>query len=128
MLLALLALGLAIGSPVRATPTGLGAGGSLPRQQVVRRAVAGDSSEAYLLYLPAAAGPAARVFVDVHGISRNVEEHAALFAPFAERYGVILVAPCFTRGDHTGYQWLAREADGRRADLDLDAISTTSGH
>jgi len=94
----------------------------LPRQQVVRRAVGGDSSETYLLYLPSAMRPGARVFVDVHGISRNVEQHATLFAPYAEQYGVILVAPCFTREAHAGYQWLEGERGGRRADLDLDAM------
>src|SRR5512147_785390 len=62
------------------------------RGSVERRVARGERGEDYLLYVPAAAGPGTPVLVDVHGISRNVEEHATLLAPFAERYGVILVA------------------------------------
>src|SRR5262245_62646255 len=35
--------------------------------------------------------------LSVHGISRNADEHAGLFAPYASAYGVVLVAPCFTK-------------------------------
>lgn len=95
---------------------------TLPRKQVLRRALRGDATQEYLLYVPGKGGLGARVFVDVHGISRNVEEHAALFTPYAEKYGVVLVAPSFTKKGHDGYQWLGPEDGGRRADLDLEAI------
>jgi len=97
-------------------------GPALVRKQVLRRALREDASQEYLLYVPASGGFGARVFVDVHGISRNVEEHATLFAPYAEKYGVVLVAPSFPKNGHTGYQWLGAEDRGRRADLDLEAI------
>src|SRR5262245_36291413 len=98
------------------------AGSALPRQQILRRALREDASQEYLLYVPGRGGRGARVFVDVHGISRNVDEHAALFTPYAERYGVVLVAPSFTKAGHPGYQWLEPENGGRRADLDLETI------
>jgi len=97
-------------------------GPPLPGTQVLRRALRADSSQEYLVYVPGKGGHGAPLFVTVHGISRNVEEHATLFAPYAEEYGVVLVAPCFTRDRHTGYQWLGREGRGLRADLALDAI------
>jgi pimeloyl-ACP methyl ester carboxylesterase len=61
------------------------------------------------------------VFVTVHGISRNVEEHASLFAPFAEARGVVLVAPAFTEANED-YQRVGRSERGPRADEALDAI------
>jgi pimeloyl-ACP methyl ester carboxylesterase len=62
------------------------------------------------------------VFVTVHGISRNVDEHAALFAPYAERFGVVLVAPSFTHVGHAGYQRLGGKGRDRQDDAGLDAI------
>jgi poly(3-hydroxybutyrate) depolymerase len=93
----------------------------LPRQQVLWRALRADPSQQYLLYVPRAGGHGAPLLVDTHGFSRNVEEHATLFAPYAERYGVVLVAPYFSRDRHADYQRLGRK-DVRRADLALDAI------
>ena len=95
---------------------------SLPRKQVLRRVLGTDASQEYLLYLPGNADRGAPVFVAVHGISRNFEEHTTLFAPYAETYEVVLVAPSFTREEHTGYQRLGAEGRGRRADLALNAI------
>jgi len=94
----------------------------IPRSQVVRRALRADTGQEYLLYVPGQGGHGVRLFVTVHGISRNVEEHATLFAPYAERHGVVLVAPCFTQDEHDDYQRLGRKGRGRRADLVLDAI------
>lgn len=63
-----------------------------------------------------------RVFVTVHGISRNAEEHARLFAPFAERYGVVLIAPLFPEDRFAKYQQMGRAGRGERADHALHQI------
>jgi poly(3-hydroxybutyrate) depolymerase len=88
----------------------------------MRHALLADSSQEYFVYEPARGGKDAPVFVSVHGISRNVEEHATLFAPYAEAQGAVLVAPFFTRDGSTDYQRLGRDRSGRRADAALDAI------
>lgn len=97
-------------------------GTSIPPGQVVRRALRSDPSQEYLVYVPASGGAGAPVFVTAHGISRNAEEHATLFAPYAAARGVVLVAPCFTRDRDDDYQRLGRTGRGRRADLALNAI------
>lgn len=96
----------------------------IPRSRVVLRTLHGGTEQDYLLYVPAGAGAGAPVFVTVHGISRNFVEHATLFAPYAERYGVVLVAPCFNVGTHDDYQRLWHQGGGRRADFSLDSILT----
>ena len=98
-----------------------------PRQQVLRRTLRADPSQEYLLYVPGDGGRGAPIFVDTHGISRNVEEHAALFAPYAEKHHVVLVAPCFPEEEFADYQRLGREGHGRRADLALEAILAEVG-
>src|SRR5262245_18285735 len=92
------------------------------RGQILLRSLGNDPSQQYLLYVPPRAAPGAHIFVTVHGISRNLEEHATLFAPFAEEHGVVLVAPFFTRERNDGYQRLEKGQGGRRADLVLNAI------
>jgi pimeloyl-ACP methyl ester carboxylesterase len=88
----------------------------------MRRALRTDPKQEYFLYVPSRARRGSALFVTVHGISRNVEEHATLFAPYAEKHGVVLVAPFFTRDRNPGYQRLGRDSSRRRADLTLDAI------
>lgn len=85
-----------------------------------------DPCQRYYLYLPRITA-GARVFVTVHGISRNAEEHARLFAPFAERYGVVLVAPLFPANRFTKYQQLGKAGDGKRADQALHQILSEVG-
>jgi len=97
-------------------------GALIPRQQVVRRTLRSDTTEQYLLYVPGRGGEEAPLFVTAHGVSRNVEEHATLFAPFAERQGVVLVAPFFDEQRHGDYQRLGRKGRGPRADQVLDSI------
>ena len=97
-------------------------GSLIPRQLVVRRALRADTSQHYLLYVPARGGEAAALFVSAHGISRNAEEHATLFAPFAEQRGVVLVAPIFDPAGHEDYQRLGRKGHSQRADVALDVI------
>lgn len=85
-----------------------------------------DPCQRYYLYLPRITA-GTRVFVTVHGISRNAEEHARLFAPFAERYGVVLVAPLFPANRFTKYQQLGKAGDGKRADQALHQILSEVG-
>ena len=77
-----------------------------------------DSGQAYHLYHPA--GPPRGLLVSVHGISRNAREHLHLFRPWAERLGLVLVAPRFDRRRCQDYQRLGRR--GLRADRLLQAI------
>jgi poly(3-hydroxybutyrate) depolymerase len=97
-------------------------GALIPRQQVVRRTLRSDTTEQYLLYIPSRGGAGAPLFVTAHGVSRNVEEHATLFAPFAERQGVVLVAPFFDEARHGDYQRMGRKGRGPRSDQVLDSI------
>lgn len=94
----------------------------MPRGRIVRRRLAGPDREPYYLYVPSRGGAGCRVLVSVHGISRNAEEHATAFADFAERYGVVLIAPLFERNSHPRYQRLGRAGAGARADRSLLAM------
>ena len=94
----------------------------LPRRQILHLLLRSDPSQEYLLYVPGSGGAGAPVFVSVHGISRNFEEHATLFAPFAEAHGMVLVAPFFTAVGNDDYQRLGSAGRGGRSDLILDAI------
>ncbi len=84
-----------------------------------------DPTQRFLLYLPRRDMKAAPVFVTVHGISRNAEEHAQLFAPFAEQYGAILIAPLFPAERFPDYQSLGRK--GEPSDVMLDKIIAEIG-
>ena len=94
------------------------------------RALRDDPRQHYFLYLPPCVA-GARVFVTVHGISRNAQEHARLFAPFAERYGVVLIAPLFPEDRFAKYQQMGRAGRGERADQALrqilDEVQTLTG-
>ncbi len=90
--------------------------------KVLKRELRADSLQSYFLYVPTRGGHGAPVFVSVHGISRNARRHARLFAPYCEKYGVVLVAPQFSADQHPDYQRLGRRGRGDRADLALDAI------
>lgn len=89
---------------------------------LVVRSLLDDPEQWYFLYLPQCDWKEAPILVSVHGITRNAHEHAMLFAPYAERHGVILIAPLFTRERHRRYQRLGRERGAARADLVLNRI------
>lgn len=95
---------------------------TLRRMQVLRRVLQEDPEQEYFVYVPSAGGQGSPLFVAVHGVARNASEQARLFAPYAERLGVVLVAPAFSGDQHDDYQRLGREGRGARADLALDAI------
>lgn len=94
----------------------------LPRQQVLQLVSQIDPTQEYLAYIPSSGGDGAPVFVTVHGLSRNVHEHASLFSSYCEDLGVVLVAPYFPEERSSDYQRLGRSGRGPRADAALDTI------
>lgn len=99
-----------------------GAEGSVAAGEVVRRKLRSDPRQGYFLYVPRSLEKAAPLLVTVHGISRNAREHAERFAPFAERYGVVVVAPRFGRKRFPHYQCLTPDRHGHRPDAVMDDI------
>lgn len=91
--------------------------------KIHKRCVNGDALLKYFIYVPENRSTYTSQFVSVHGISRNAREHAELFAPLAEQYGVVLVVPVFSRHHFGDYQRLGREGGGRRADHALQRIT-----
>ncbi|RMG34123.1 MAG: alpha/beta hydrolase [Gammaproteobacteria bacterium] len=79
----------------------------------------GDPALPCTLLLPAAGLAPDRLFVSVHGISRNDREHLRALAPFAISHGVALLVPRFARAMFRDYQRLGRRGHGPRADLAL---------
>lgn len=93
----------------------------LSRGVVLRRRLASEPRQVYYLYLPLSIPASPRVLVSVHGISRNGREHAERCARLADRYGVILVAPLFSRRRHHRFQQLGLHGP-RRSDRALIRI------
>ena len=91
------------------------------------RRLARDPRLMYYLYLPSRGAAGAPVFVTVHGITRNAEDHARRFAPHAEEQGVVLIAPLFPAGLFPRYQRLGRDGRGERPDRVLDEIVAEVG-
>ncbi len=104
---------------------------SLERGVVLQRFLERDPRQTYFLYVPLRGGNNAKIFVTVHGISRNADEHARLFAPFAEKHGVVVIAPYFPVDRFSDYQRLGRAGKSERADLALhkivDEVATLTG-
>ncbi len=96
---------------------------SIEPGKIHKRHVSGDAVLKYFIYIPENRSTHTSQFVSVHGISRNAREHAELFAPLAEQYGVVLVAPVFSKRHFGDYQRLGREGGGRRADHALQMIT-----
>lgn len=92
----------------------------MERGVVLQRTLQSDSRQKYFLYVPRQGGNAAKIFITVHGISRNMREHAKEFAAYAEKYGVVMIAPYFPADRFPDYQRLGRK--GNRADIVLNAI------
>lgn len=93
----------------------LGAG----KMEFIRAATEKDAS--YYLYVPESY-VADRVFVAVHGISRNAQEVIKSFRYEAERTGAVLIAPYFEESRFSDFQRLGRLGRGQRADLALIRI------
>jgi len=94
----------------------------LQKGVVIRRRLRGFSGQVYYLYVPRFAGKRPPLMVSVHGISRNARQHAELLSSMAERYGVVLLAPLFSKKRFPDYQRLGRLGRGPRSDLALDRI------
>ena len=92
--------------------------------RVQRRRLAGHAWQKYFIYVPEVCAESAPVLVAVHGISRNAREQARAFAPLAERYGIVVVAPLFPKSRFPSYQQLgiARDSVFPRPDFALDQI------
>ncbi len=86
---------------------------------MLRRSLEGMPME-YFAYVPTRGQRHNRVFVTVHGISRNAEEHLRGFIAQAERYGAVALAPLFTKESFPRYQQLGSSIDKGRADLAFD--------
>ena len=91
--------------------------------KVHMRHVTGDNGLKYYVYIPENIRTYTSQFVSVHGVSINAREHAERFSRLAELYGVILVAPVFSRRCFRDYQRLGREGSGRRADYAMQRIT-----
>lgn len=89
---------------------------------VVRRSLEGVQQVDYYAYLPTKGQHEGRVFVTIHGISRNAEEHLRGFIPLAERYGAVMLAPLFPESVFPKYQRLGTAFDQGRADQAFDQI------
>lgn len=60
----------------------------------------------YHLYVPKKGGWGAPILVAVHGISHRAKEKARAFRDMAERYGIVVLAPLFSRQSFPAYQRL----------------------
>lgn len=97
--------------------------------KIGRRQLKGSGS--YYLYAPPTAAATTPLFISVHGISRNAEEHVRAFAPLAGKLGAVVLAPLFDERRYEDYQRLGRSGQGARADLALvrmiEAVRTDLG-
>lgn len=89
---------------------------------VTKRTLQGEPPLTYFAYIPREGQRQGRVFVSVHGISRNAQEHLSGFAPQAERYGAVMLAPLFPEKDFPDYQRLGASAVETRADVVFDRV------
>ncbi len=99
-----------------------------PAGHVLVRALPDDPDQVYFLYVPRRCPADAPIVVSVHGITRNACEHAMLLAPFAERYGAVLVAPMFSNDRFRRYQRLRNERQYGRPDRVLEKIIADARH
>ncbi len=102
----------------------------MPRQptpgKVMKRSLDGMQMD-YFVYLPTEGQRQNRVFVSVHGISRNAEEHLQGFAAQAERYGAVMLAPLFPPEIFPFYQRLGNSVHQGRSDLAFDRVLQDAG-
>jgi pimeloyl-ACP methyl ester carboxylesterase len=106
------------------TPRFFAASKLLPGE-IAGSALPGDPLLEYYAYLPRR--KARRILVSVHGISESARFHAERFAPLAEEFGVLVVAPHFRRPAWQDYQRLGRSGRGPRADVALERLVAVIG-
>jgi pimeloyl-ACP methyl ester carboxylesterase len=86
------------------------------------RALEGTVRIDYLIYLPQSGIRENRIFISIHGISRNAEEHVKGFIAQAEKTGTVIVAPLFPKNEFPRYQRLGATLHEGRADFAFDRI------
>ncbi|QTQ35032.1 Alpha/beta hydrolase family-protein [Aromatoleum petrolei] len=110
----------------RASPTAPAAGeagtASFLPNRIERRVLESDASLPYVVFEPSRGGAGAPILVTVHGISRNAWEQVSMFAPYAERAGVVLVAPLYEHARFPRYQRLSANERGERPAAVMEAI------
>jgi len=95
--------------------------------KVLSMRLSDDPEQEYFLYVPLSREPLAPIFITVHGVTRKAKEQVRLFAPYAERYKCIVVAPYFPDDRFHGYQRLGLTGKGKRADRILEQIVAEVG-
>lgn len=95
--------------------------------KVLSMRLSDDPEQEYFLYVPLSREPLSPTFITVHGVTRKAKEQVRLFAPYAERYKCIVVAPYFPDSRFHGYQRLGLEGKGKRADRILEQIVAEVG-
>lgn len=79
----------------------------------------GAPLRSFFLYRPSVEIPGAPLVVSVHGIARNATAHAYRLISEAERYGLCVLAPLFSKEAYGQYQQLIDSKSGVRGDLAL---------
>lgn len=87
-----------------------------------RQSIEGLSQMEYFIYVPVTKPDSNKVLYTIHGISRNAEEHVQRFIGQADRNGVTIVAPLFTKQHFPRYQRLGKSAQLERADMAFDHV------
>jgi len=87
----------------------------------------GDMRKCFYLYRPLAGIHHDALFVTIHGISRNAYEQVLGFIPYAERYGVTVIAPMFSKALFGRYQKMGQTGSEQRADRYFDEIIAQAG-
>ena len=103
----------------------------LARGVTLKMTMINNPEQVYYMYIPRAACKTSSVFVTVHGVQRMAKEQIDAFIPFAEQYGITMIAPLFLKNRFPDYQRLGLGGKGRRADLVfeeiLDEVSLLTG-
>lgn len=81
--------------------------------------IPGPRPREFFLYRPSTERAGAPLAVSVHGIARNAAAHAYRLMEEAERYGIVVVAPLFSKERYGQYQQLLDPKLPARADLAL---------
>ncbi|MDX2273935.1 MAG: PHB depolymerase family esterase [Hyphomonadaceae bacterium] len=79
----------------------------------------GAPPRSFFLYRPTVEIAGAPLVVSVHGIARNATAHAYRLIAEAERYGLCVLAPLFSKDAYGQYQQLIDAKSGARSDLAL---------
>jgi len=103
-----------------------------PAERVECHRSAGAGRLRYYLFVPSDLQADARVLVAVHGVSRRAGQQARAYAAFAERHGMVVVAPRFSSRRFPRYQRLRCRAGGgvspvRALHAVLDEVAARTG-